>query len=123
MTAAKSSSISVKIRSLGRYLKRLREELNLSMHDVAKKTDLTAGYISKIEAGNTFKSININSLIAFSKVYNIPIIALLEEAGFLKKQDDLPELSTYLKTKYDLSPQAIRNIEIFKEFIEKKYKR
>lgn len=123
MTALRSPLIPSKIKSLGKYLRTLREELNLSMRDVAKQTDLTPGYISKIEAGNTFKSINIDSLIAFSKVYKIPVTALLEEAGFLDKEDDLPQLSTYLKVKYNLSPQAIRDIEIFKEFIENKYKK
>jgi len=112
-----------KMKSLGKYLKTLREELNLSMRDVAKQTSLTPSYISKLETGNTFKSINVDSLIAFSKVYKIPITALLEEAGFLDKEDDLPQLSTYLKMKYDLPPQAIRDIEIFKEFVENKYKK
>jgi len=112
-----------KMKSLGKYLKTLREELNLSMRDVAKQTGLTPSYISKIEAGNTYQSINVDSLIAFSKVYRIPITALLEEAGFLDKEDDLPNLSTYLKMKYNLSPQAIRDIEIFKEFIENYYKK
>lgn len=115
--------IPSKMKSLGKYLKTLREELNLSMRDVAKQTELTPSYISKIETGNTFKSINVDSLIAFSKAYRIPMTALLEEAGFLSKEDDLPNLSTYLKVKYNLSPQAIRDIEIFKEFIENKYKK
>lgn len=111
------------MRSLGRYLKNLREELELSIHNVAREANLTPGYISKIETGNTYKSINVDSLIAFSKAYKIPITALLEEAGFLDKEDDLPQLSTYLKMKYDLPPQAIRDIEIFKEFVENKYKK
>lgn len=112
-----------KMKGLGKYLKTLREESGLSMRDVAKQTSLTPSYISKIETGDTFKSINVDSLIAFSKAYRIPITALLEEAGFLEKEDDLPQLSTYLKIKYNLSPQAIRDIGIFKEFIENKYKK
>lgn len=115
--------IPSKIKNLGKYLRTLREELGLSMRDVTNQTGLTPSYISKIEAGNTFKSINVDSLISFSKVYKIPITALLEEAGFLNKEDDLPQLSTYLKIKYNLSPQAIRDIEIFKEFVENKYKK
>jgi len=119
----RKSFIPTKMKNLGKYLKTLREELGLSMYDVARKTDLTPSYISKIEAGNTYKSINVDSLIAFSRVYRIPITALLEKAGFLEKEDDLPQLSTYLKIKYNLPPQAIRDIEIFKEFIENKYKK
>lgn len=113
-----------KIQRLGKYLKRLREELGLSMHAVARKADLTPSYISKIEAGTILKSISVGALINFSSAYNIPVTAILEEAGFLKKSNDgLPDFTTYLKIKYKLSYQAIRDLEIAKEIIEKKYKK
>lgn len=113
-----------KMQKLGRYLKNLREELGLSMRGVAKKGNLTPGYISKIEAGNVFKSINADALVNFSRAYEIPVIAILEEAGFLEKsKDDLPNLAAYLKIKYKLPYRAVRDMEIAKEIIEKKYKK
>ena len=111
-----------RIHRLGKYLKQLREELGLSMHAVARKSDLTPSYISKIEAGTALKSISVEALINFSGTYNIPVTAILEEAGFLEKSNDgLPDFITYLKIKYKLPHQAIRDLEIAKEIIEIKY--
>lgn len=94
------------------------------MHEVARRSGLTPGYISKLEAGNVLKSITAQALVVFSKVYEIPVVAILEEAGFLEKSnDDLPGLATYLKIKYKMPHQAVRDMEIAKEIIEKKYKR
>lgn len=110
------------IQKLGKYLKQLREELGLSMHAVARKVNLTPSYISKIESGTILKSISVRALINFSQAYSIPITAILEEAGFLEKSDDdLPGFATYLKIKYKLPYQAIRDLEIAKEIFEKKY--
>ena len=113
-----------KMQKLGRYLKNLREELGLSMHEVARRSSLTPSYISKIETGNVFKSINTDSLVNFSNAYEIPVIAILEEAGFLEKsKDDLPGFATYLKLKYRFPHQAIRDMEIAREIMLKKYKK
>lgn len=120
----KFKPVPSKMKELGRYLKKLRDELGLSMHEVARRSSLTPGYISKIESGNALKSITVQSLVAFSKAYEIPAIAILEEAGFLRKSNgDLPNFATYLKMKYKLSYQAIRDMEIAKEIVEKKYKK
>lgn len=113
-----------KMQRLGSYLKKIRKELGFSMHEVSRKSSLTPSYISKIEAGSVFKSINVDALISFSSVYGIPVIAILEESGFLEKSnDDLPGFATYLKIKYKLPHQAVRDMEIAKEIIEKKYKK
>jgi len=46
----------------------------------------------------------------------------LKEAGFIdSREDDLPELAQYLRAKYRLSPSAIRDIEMSKEIVDKKY--
>ncbi len=113
------------MKRLGKYLRSLREELNLSMHQVARQTNLTAGYISKLEKGDIFSSIGVKALIAFSKVYEIPVTAILENAGFLKRRlkNGLPCLGSYLRIKYNLSPEQVRDIIIAFEIVEKKYKK
>jgi len=111
---------SPEIVKLGGYLKKLRNEMGLSIHDVAKTSRLTAGYISRLENGQ-FKTITAESLVKFSGAYNIPIDLMLERAGLTEKQDDLPGLSTYLKLKYDAPFPAIQEMEIAWEIIEKKY--
>lgn len=109
---------------LGKYLKSLRVELGMSIRQAADKAELAPSYLSRIEAGDTFKSIGVEKLIRLSKVYEIPMTAILKEAGFLEAEEDvLPELSSYLRKKYHLSPQAIRDMQMAKEIVDKKYKK
>lgn len=115
-------TISYEITKMGKYLKGLREEQGLSMRRVAKQCSIAPSYLSKIEAGNTFKTIGVETLVKLSKFYGIPVSAILREAGFIDSyDDDLPELSHYLRAKYQLSPQAIRDMLMAKEIVDKKY--
>lgn len=116
--------ISFEITELGNYLKQLREEQGLSIRTVAKSCGISSSYLAKIEAGDTFKTIGIATLVKFSKFYGIPVSAMLKEAGFIDSHEsDLPELAQYLRAKYQLSPQAIRDMDMAKEIVDKKYKR
>ena len=116
--------ISYEITKLGKYLKQLREELGLSIRKVAAACKLSPSYLSKIEAGDAFKTIGIDTLVRLSKFYNIPVAHLLKEADFIEDEtNELPEFSQYLRRKYHLSPQAIRDMEMVKEIVDKKYER
>lgn len=116
-------TIPAEMQKLGQYLRRIRHELGWSIYEVAKKIGMTPSYISKLETGNILKSINAKNLVQIAKAYELPITVILEECGFLERSpDDLPGLGFYLKLKYKFSPQAIHDIEIAKEIIEKKYK-
>lgn len=113
-----------RIQKLGVYLKKLRRELGLSLRDVSAHCDLSPGYISKIENGAIKKTIGIESLVSLANMYEIPVEVILAEAEFTaKSSQDLPPLGMYLKIKYKFSPQAIRDIEIAKEIIERKYRK
>ena len=110
------------MKKLGSYLKEMREETGLSIRTAAKKSEIAPSFLSKIEAGDTFSTISIQTLIKLSKTYNIPPISVLKEAGLVDSDEyDLPELSQYLRAKYHLSPQAIRDMEMAKEIVDKKY--
>ena len=116
--------IPYEITKLGKYLKLLRGEQELSIRAVAKSCNLAPSHLAKIEAGNTFKNIGIETLVKLSKFYGIPISAMLQEAGFIDNyNDDLPILATYLRAKFRLSPQAIHDMEMAKEIVDKKYPR
>ncbi|MEK7212026.1 MAG: helix-turn-helix transcriptional regulator [Patescibacteria group bacterium] len=117
--------ISYEITKLGRYLKGLRDEQKFSIRHVALRCKIAPSYLAKIEAGDTFKTIGVLTLVKLSKFYGIPVSAMLEEAGFIdgRGDDDLPELAQYLRAKYQLSPQAIRDMEMAKEIVDKKYPR
>jgi len=110
------------MKKLGTYLKTLREEAGFSIREAAQKSEIAPSYLSKIEAGDTFSTITVQTLIKLSKTYDIPPIAILKEAGLIGSDEyDLPELAQYLRAKYHLSPQAIRDMEMAKEIVEKKY--
>ncbi len=108
---------------LGRYLKNLRSDLDMSLRKTANLADISAAHLCKIEQGDIFKSISIDILIRLSRVYGIPLSSILEEADLIPKNNNaLPELAQYLRSKYSFSPQAIRDFEITKEVVDKKYK-
>ena len=119
----KGKSISYAITKLGKYLRELRQEQELSIRSVAKSCSIAPSHLAKIEAGDTFKTIGIETLVKLSKFYGIPVSSTLKEAGFIDSyENDLPELPQYLRAKYQLSPQAIRDMEMAKEIVDRKYK-
>ena len=110
------------MKKLGTFLKQLREEAGLSIRQAAQKSELAPSYLSKIENGNNFSTISVKTLIKLSKTYDIPPIAILKEIGLIGSDEyDLPDFPQYLRAKYRLSPQAIRDMEFAKEIVEKKY--
>lgn len=116
--------ILYEITKLGKYLRELRKEQGLSIRSVAKSCGIAPSHLAKIEIGDTFKTIGIATLVKFSKFYGIPVSSMLKEAGFIDSyESDLPELAQYLRAKYQLSPQAIRDMVMAKEIVEKKYER
>jgi len=115
-------TIPYEMKKLGIYLKQLREEAGLSVRGAAGKSGMAPSYLFKIEKGDTFSTLSIHTLLKLSKFYNIPIGALLKEAGLIDYSEyELPEFPQYLRAKYHLSPQAIRDMEMAKEIVEKKY--
>lgn len=115
-------NISYEISKLGKYLKQLREEQNVSIRAVAQKCQMAPSYLAKVETGKFFKTISIETVVKLSRYYGIPVSAMLKEAGFIDGyEDDLPDLYLYLRTKYRLSPQAIRDMEMAKEIVDRKY--
>ena len=114
--------VSYEMKKLGEYLKHLREEVGFSIREAAQKSEIAPSYLSKIEAGDTFSTITVQTLIKFSKTYDVPPIAILKEAGLIDSDEyDLHDFPQYLRAKYKLSPQAIRDLEFAKEIVEKKY--
>ncbi len=115
--------IPYEMTKLGTYLKQLRGELELSIRTAAKKSELAPSYLCKLEAGDTFLTISVQTLLKLSKAYSVPPISILKEAGLVDNDEyDLPELAQYLRTKYHLSSQAIRDMQMAIEIVDKKYK-
>ncbi|MBU4600854.1 helix-turn-helix domain-containing protein [Patescibacteria group bacterium] len=114
--------ISFETKKLGEYLRRLRQEQDLSIRQVAKECKMSPSNLAKIETGNTFRTVGIETIVKLSKFYGIPVSGILEQAKFIEiRKDGMPELAQYLRAKYQLSPQAIRDMEMAKEIVDKKY--
>lgn len=107
---------------LGKYLKNLREDLGLSMHEVARRSSLTPSYISKIESGNVFKTVGVQALVEFSKVYNIPPGLIIEKMNLTEREEDeLPGLAPYLRIKYGATANAVQEMEIAWRIVKEKH--
>ena len=108
---------------LGEYLRKLREDLDMSIRRAAELAHISPAHLCKIEQGTIFKSVGVDVLLRLAQTYNIPLSAILEEAGLLKQNTSkLPEFPQYLREKYNLSPQAIRDLETTREVVFKKYR-
>lgn len=110
------------MKQLGEYLKRIRSDLGLSMHEVARRTSLAPSFISKLESGIVFQTVSAQSLVEFSRCYSIPVNIILEHAGLMpQSEDELPGLGTYLRLKYKAPQKAAQEMEIAWEIVKKKY--
>ena len=109
------------MQQLGHSLRALREDFGFSMHEVARRTNFTPSYISKLEQGGVFQTVTIQTLKSFSDVYHIPIQVLIEKAGFIEEEEGLPGLTAYLKAKYHVSHRAAQEMEFAWEIVQKKY--
>lgn len=106
------------------YLKELRQESGFSIREASKQAGITPSYLSKIEMGNTFSTISIRTVLKLAKTYNTPLALILEKAKFIEESEyKLPLLPQYLRLKYQMPNQAIRDMEMAKEIVDKKYKK
>ena len=107
---------------LGAYLKSLRLDLGLSLRQASKLASISPAHLCKIEQGNNFNSIGLDVLLKLSRVYKIPISVILHKGGLISEiEDNLPPLASYLRHKYQLNPQAVRDIEITLAVVKEKY--
>lgn len=110
--------------SLGKFIKRIRHEKKLTQEEVAKAGGLARSYISRLE-DNDFKSPSAMLLVRLAKGLGVSHDTLFHVAGYVPKMDktNLPSFDVYLRTKYpNLSEAAIKEIELIKDYIEKKHK-
>ncbi len=106
---------------LGQHLRSLRNDMGLSIHEVARRTGLSPSFISKIET-NAFQSITVHALLSLTETYRVPPQVVLEQAGLLEASaDGLPDLTLYLKAKYHAPHQATQDMDLAWEIVKKKY--
>lgn len=114
---------SQNLTKLGLYLKQLRLDLGLSLRKATGLVGISPAHLCKIEQGNHFSSIGLDVILKLSQIYKIPVSTILYKAGLIEEKidDGSPPFVQYLKYKYFLNPQAIRDMEIALDIVKKKY--
>lgn len=105
--------------SLGDYIKTRRESLGLTIARAEDHSDLDATYWRKLEAGQ-YAAPSPKALQAIAATLKVPIEDLYGFCGY-DFPERLPSLSPYLRTKYDLPPQAVADLERYFAFLRAYY--
>lgn len=92
--------------SFGSYLKQLRKNKGLSLHDVYEETGITDSRLSKLER-NQVADPTVSTICKLSMLYNVNVVELLDRAG-MNIYDTLPLKNTSLLKEDEL--EAIQNI-------------
>lgn len=90
LTGARENTLEA---SIGRQVREFRTKLSMTVADLAKQADLSAGMLSKIENGMTSPS--LSTLQALSRALNVPVTAFFRkfeeqrDATFVKAGEGL----------------------------------
>lgn len=88
---------------LGEYLKKIRDELGLSLKDVYRETGISDSKLSRIENGTNVSAPTPDVLQALSKLYQINLVELYLIVGYLDEE----ALSSYV--------QVFKNVKLLKD--------
>ncbi|SRR5260221_1102864 len=113
------------VQALGGFIKKIRTEKRLTQEEIAVGSGLARSYISRLE-DDQIKSPSAIILVRLAKGLGVSHEAIFQVAGYIPKMEktDLPSFDVYMRTKYpEFSEEAIVEIEYYKDFIRKKYKK
>lgn len=116
-TDSTKNSVGAKI---GKYLKYQREKRSLSLQEISHLVDLTPSFLNRLENG-VYQTIKFDVIEKIANGLNMSITDLLKKCELTSTKADLPTLRFYLKEKYQLTTEAIDDVELFIEFVKKKY--
>lgn len=100
---------------LGAYLKELREERKLTLGQVADKAGLDPSYLFYLEAGKR-RQPHPDYLHRLARFYGVLVEDLYALTGYTPAEE-LPDLPAYLRSKYDLSDEVVREIENYTKYL------
>ncbi len=72
--------------SIAQSMKKIREQMGLTPAQLAERSELTAAYISKLEAGE-YKTLTLKTSKSLADGLGLTLKAFLEALGFLENQD------------------------------------
>ena len=106
-------------------IKTLREEKALTQEQLAEKSGLTRGYISRLESGDYADgSPSIRTLQKIAMGFTMPLEYILNKAG-ITKDDYLKsaDTGTFLRAKYDFTTEQVQNVEVYIEHVKNQLKK
>jgi transcriptional regulator with XRE-family HTH domain len=95
--------------TLGAYVRERRLSRNLSIPEAADRSGLDDSYWRKLEHGH-YQSPDAKTLRIVADTIECPLEDLYGLCGYTIA-DDLPALTPYLRTKFDLPPEAVSDME------------
>lgn len=93
--------------SVGEIIKAKRLEMGLSMAKASTAAHVDARWWSRLEQG-VYENPDPKSLNRVAKVLDLEVTDLFVAANF---SDGLPSFAPYLRSRYDLPPEAIRQLQ------------
>ena len=103
---------------LGRLLRERREELGLSLNEVARRAGVDPGGLFRAERGPRVPS--PETLAALADGLGLPLADLYEAAGY-PLTSQLPSIRPYLRHAYNVPEEAVAEIEDYLARIAAQY--
>lgn len=110
----------VGISALAEFVRRIRTGQELSQGDVARKAGLARSYISRLEEGE-FRSPSVMTLLRLARGLGISNEEMFKVAGVAVKGNGSPDFDVYCRTKLGLPESAVKEMEIFLDYLKQKY--
>ena len=105
--------------TLGEFVRARRDAKRLSLADAARLSGLDYKYWSKVESGG-LQQPNPRYLAQIAKTIGISFEDLFGMVGY-DIPERLPSFSPYLRTKYDLPPEAVADLERYFDMLRSYY--
>ena len=107
-------------KKLGDYIRRLRRSADLPLRSVATTAEVDFAWLSRLERGH-YQSPDPWSLYRLARALHVEVADLYRAAGYADGRG-LPGFAPYLRAKYDMPEEAIRQLEAHFQLLNEKYR-
>jgi transcriptional regulator with XRE-family HTH domain len=105
--------------NLGQFLRQRREQMGLSLRQLSERVGVHFSYLGRLEQGD-YEEPKVRVLQRLAYVLEIDPADLAAYTGYTLPET-LPNFTPYLRAKYDLSDDALRDLSDYFDFITTKY--
>jgi transcriptional regulator with XRE-family HTH domain len=111
-------------RRLGQAIKRMRDERGIGTKEFSERAGIARSHLWYIEDGRT-EPIRLDKFCQIAEALRVTPDDLLREAGYLPAtpKSTLPEPEDYMRERYQLTPDGIRQALDFLDFLAARERR